>query len=304
MMGERRQLESIRVLGIGMLVLQIIMNSLLYIIPMVTGRYIDISRVITMKTANTITFMLLIFVSIVSFTSEKKVKSEDIRAEAKERVKFLNLPNIIFIIYIAVALIILRDRSAIMSAFIMEILYVSIIVMTKDIYMFQMQEKRQLDWKKNWEQPNHHDKDSNVFWRLKIWFSPHEYVPFAERWISPFKIFIDFFIIYSFSGVSSKLVSLIAYLFVIPDILSIIEALLGLQTSITGICTGVTQTTQEKSSKICYIVYVTDYENEREIKFTINEPVCCVSELDRVVVIHGVFSKHVMRVQGLKIKTQ
>lgn len=72
----------------------------------------------------------------------------------------------------------------------------------------------------------------------------------------------------------------------------------------TGICTGVTQTTQEKSSKICYIVYITDYENEREIKFTMDEPYCYVNELDRVVVVHGIFSKHVMRVKGLKVKTR
>ena len=40
------------------------------------------------------------------------------------------------------------------------------------------------------------------------------------------------------------------------------------------------------------------------MKFTIYEPYCCVNELDRVVVVHGIFSKHVMRVQGLKVNAR
>ena len=304
MIGERRQLEGVRAIGIAALIFQIVMNLLVYIIPVISGRYINIPEGITMKSVNAFTFMPLLFIAIASLAGRKKVEIDEIRAEAEEKVRFLNIPNIIFIAYIVIALMFLKDRDAIIAAFIMEVLYLLIILITKNIYMLKMQEKRQLDWKKNWEQPNHDDKESNILWRFKIWFSPHEHVPFAERWIEPFRILFDFLWVALLLRPPFSLISLIFSVFVIPDLLSIIEAILGLQTSMTGICTGVTQTTQGKSSRICYIVYVTDYENEREMKFTIYEPYCCVNELDRVVVVHGIFSKHVMRVQGLKVNAR
>lgn len=304
MMGDRRQFESVRAIGIASLILQIIMNLLVYIIPAISGVYINIPDGIIMTSVNAFTFMPLIFITIVSVVGTKKVQSDDIRAEADEKFRFLNIPNIIFIVYIAIALMFLKDRNAIVASFIMEILYLLITIMTKNIYMLQMQEKRQLDWKKNWEQPDHEGRESNVLWRFKVWFSPHEHVPFSERWIAPFRILFDFLWIAILWQQPFSWISLLFSVFVIPDLLSIVEALLGLQTSMTGICTGVTQTTQGRSSRICYIVYVTDYENKREIKFTIYEPYCCVNELDRVVVVHGIFSKHVMRVQGLKVNAR
>ena len=300
-MGERRQLESVRAIGIAALVFQVIMNLLVYIIPTISGVYINVPDGITMQSVNSFTFIPLIFIAIVSLVGTKQVQSEDIRLEAEEKIRFLNIPNIIFIIYIVVAFMFLRDRNAIISSFIMESFYILIIIITKNIYMLQMQEKRQLEWKKNWEQPNHSDMESNVLWRLKVWFSPHEYVPFSERWIEPFRILFDFLWVAILLQQPFSFISLLFSVFVIPDLLSIVEALLGLQTSMTGICTGVTQTTRGRSLRICYIVYVTDYENKREIKFTLYEPYCYVNELDRVVVVHGVFSKHVMRVQGLKV---
>lgn len=110
---------------------------------------------------------------------------------------------------------------------------------------------RQLQWQKACGYIDENCEKSSFLWRFKIWYSPHINVPFKNRWKSPSRLLYDLALVYGIIISKGTLFSLLLLILLFPDVLSWIEGLLGLQTSLTGMCTGIT----EHHSKNSHVIY-------------------------------------------------
>ncbi|AJD25767.1 hypothetical protein T257_3264 [Clostridium botulinum CDC_297] len=110
----------------------------------------------------------------------------------------------------------------------------------------------------------------------------------------------DLALVYGIIISKGTLFSLLLLILLFSDVLSWLEGLLGLQTSLTGICTGITEHHSKNSHVIYHKVYVTDYKNKREITFLVDGPLF-IHENSNITVVHGTFSKRVLYIEGLNL---
>ncbi|EPS47586.1 hypothetical protein CFSAN002369_20768 [Clostridium botulinum CFSAN002369] len=110
----------------------------------------------------------------------------------------------------------------------------------------------------------------------------------------------DLALVYGIFISKGNLFSLPLLILLFPDVLSWLEGLLGLQTSLTGMCTGITEHHNKNSHVIYHKVYVTDYKNKREITFLCRWTTF-IHENSHMTVVHGTFSKRVLYVEGLNL---
>ena len=91
----------------------------------------------------------------------------------------------------------------------------------------------------------------------------------------------------------------------IIELISILEYILGLYTSITGICTAVEEYREGSrgsgDGKRYCMVFVTDFENKRELVFETYDYMVNYKD-ERIKVIHSMFTKKPMMVNNMKIK--
>ncbi len=181
----------------------------------------------------------------------------------------------------------------------MEIIYIGILILTKKIIALQLTD-RQLQWQKTCGYIDEDCEKSSFLWRFKLWWSPHVNVPFKNRWKGPSRLLYDLALVYGIIISKGNLFSLILLILLLPDAISWLEGLLGLQTSLTGICTGITEHHSKNSHVLYHKVYVTDYKNKREITFYVDGPLF-IHENSHMTVVHGTFSKRVLYVEGLNL---
>ncbi len=81
------------------------------------------------------------------------------------------------------------------------------------------------------------------------------------------------------------------------NIASLIEDIFGFYTSTSGICTSITER-RSKGNYITYDIVVTNSEHKTEMKFNIKE-IFNISEMDRVEVVHGIFSKRCIMINNV-----
>ncbi|MEG0611986.1 MAG: hypothetical protein RR486_05715 [Clostridium sp.] len=296
-MSEKKNLESIRFLAICLLIINVISNILFF----TNNPYIpfEIRNFLNLNTVVNFNFIPLIAILLASFFNFKLNVTENVTQQVNSKSKFLYLPHIIFIFYIFVSTFIIRNKSIIISSLTMEITFIAIHILTRKCIALGLSSRQYL-WRKTWEVPGVDvDKDSNFTWRLKFWISPHVNVEFNKRW----KKFNFIYLIFAYIFISKSPGIVVIFLIlspVIPIAISWIEALLGLHTSLTGLCTAITQHTYSRSSQVYYKLYITDFQKEREITFCVdNHPY--IEEGSEITVIHGIFSKKVIYIKGLNI---
>lgn len=301
-MGERRALESLRI-GFSLVVLANIVYCLDYIINILRGR-ISIFLRLTFPREEIIRisffFSLLVLGSL--FLSNGNIVDEEKKIELNRKMKIFLILNIIAVINIFISWIVLKDREVILSSIAIEVYLIGITVASKKIIELKLSD-RQLRWKMAVEYGSKgYSKESNFTWRYKIWFTPREKVPFGRRWTGLFMNLVTG-IIYFMLLISeySIIFSSVMLFLLLRRTLFILEGVLGLQTSITGICTGVVKQPRRSGNMSDYIVYVTDYERNHEIRFRVRD-YCSVSEMQNVTVVHGVFSKRVLYVKHIELE--
>ncbi|MBD7913414.1 MULTISPECIES: hypothetical protein [Clostridium] len=245
-------------------------------------------------------FLVVDLIGLISF------RNVEITAETKEKTNLRTRPLYLFSILIIGYVLFdnnlktASNTSAFMAFIIMEAYLIFIILFTKNKLSFILQD-RKLQWIKA-TQNIAVDKWSNFTWRLKIWITTHEKVDFRDRLPNPIRVLAIGLIVTDLLANYSSVTLFIGILFFIlffNSFLMCIECLFGLQTSLIGICTGYEYV--PNSDRDYYNVYITDYENKREIHFRSYEELDLIYG-EEVRVVHGIFSKLAISVNGIVLE--
>jgi hypothetical protein len=299
-MLDQRGLKSLRCFSVGMLLISIVINILLVFKHF--GYYINIIPQITIK--NYVYLFSLIFVAIAIGGACNRAEdvSRDDKDKMRLKMRLMQLGAAVFILYILFTVLVIEDLYFITSGFIMLGIYANVIFISEKIIVLGLNDY-QMKWRAAVNGTSYDVEGSSILWRFKLWFMPIEKVPFNKRSIEVYNIIFMFVFVYNI--IESKQHDILKIVFLILAIVgffSFTEYILGLYTSLTGICTGITEADEsEDSSRQYWTVYVTDFKNKREIAYkTYRYPY--ISRGEEVRVVHGIFSKHVILVNGITIK--
>ncbi|WP_194190692.1 hypothetical protein [Clostridium chrysemydis] len=245
----------------------------------------------------------LIILTLLTFLGRPKTSDKEILSEVSQKFLLKSSFSIIFVFYIIAALIYFKDLNLFISAILSLILYIFVIINSKTIYILRKTDHQLLWHIRN----NSNSEDTNDFhqstflWRYKIWYNKIDYVPMKDRCFTLFNILCIGFSVYALYEYEGSLISnlFIIMFFLIPCSFKGLEYILGLYTSLSGVCTGIERFTDKGSDY--YVIYVTDYTHKREIKYRCSN-IPYFSLYDKVTLIHGIFSKHVVKANGLKIR--
>lgn len=293
--SERRNLEQLRgFFAIG-LIMGVVGNISYFL------KYKDISiEFFNSIDLNGISIMMIfsIFVlGIFSFGNIKLDVDEEILLDVKRKTLIYKIICILFAIYTIVISIIFKDLILIRLEIIMEAILVILYINERKIKSIQLTDK-QLRWKRDFDYPGSLNKESNIFWRTKLKFYPRIEVKWEDRVhrIRKYNIFLLALLILG----RFEWIVYLFFIFYIPDLIYFIEIVFGLYTKTSGICTGIIDITSSKSKIPVYKIFITNYETEEEITFKVKN-YCYIHERDEVVVVHGVISKRVIEVQGIRM---
>ncbi|MGJ0841820.1 hypothetical protein [Clostridium tertium] len=293
--SEKRSLENMRIFGAFGLVLGFIANLDYYF--KYKGIKIPFFNNIDINSISIMMIFSIIALGIFSISNIKLNAEEDILIEVKKKTIILKIVCILFVVYSMIIAILSKDPALVRIEILAEIILILIYIIERKIKLLQITD-RQLKWKRDYEYPGSYNKESNIFWRMKSKFSPHIKVKWKDR-INRVRWIKLLLIIFLLSGYFDKEFYIFLILF-IPDFIYFFEVLFGLYTKTSGICTGVVETTKGSTKIPVYRIYITDYENEYEIAFSVRD-YCYIAERDEVVVVHSIITKRVIEVQGIRM---
>lgn len=293
--SEKRSLENMRIFGAFGLVLGFIANLDYYF--KYKGIKIPFFNNIDINSISIMMIFSIIALGIFSISNIKLNAEEDILIEVKKKTIILKIVCILFVVYSMIIAILSKDPALVRIEILAEIILILIYIIERKIKLLQITD-RQLKWKRDYEYPGSYNKESNIFWRMKSKFSPHIRVKWKDRvdrirWI---KLLL---IIFLLSGYFDKEIYVFLIIF-IPDFIYFFEVLFGLYTKTSGICTGIVEATKGSTKVQVYKIYITDYENEYEIAFSVRD-YCYIAERDEVVVVHSMITKRVIEIQGIRM---
>lgn len=292
MWSEKRGIENFIFFAVLPIVINIATNFTYFIS---TDSYSTLEIV---NRCNVFTVFSVLICCLFNFLTRQRELSEEEKDELNKKMYGMKLLNIIFIGYIIFALLIVKNNSIFISSIIMYVAYIN-------WYMFKSKSRTVTtltETQKNWRE--FHNKASyeegGFLWRIKPMLVPHVSVSFSERvrhinWFS-----IIFILLFTKDFTTEGIPMLIIILvFLISDIIYILDMFFGLYTETEGICTGIIMKERGKRSRrIYYEVYVTDFFNKREIKFKVDD-YCGYNEGDGLKLIHGGLSKKVVEVKRI-----
>jgi len=293
--SERRNLEQLRGFFAAGLIMGLIGNISYFL------RYKGISiEFFSDMDLNGLSIMMIFSVLIIAIFSFGNIKldiSEDILLDVRRKTLIYKIICILFPIYSIVIFIAFKDLALIRLEIIIEAILILLFINERKIKSMQLTDK-QLRWKRDFDYPGSLNKESNIFWRMKIRFYPRIKVNWKDRLnrIRKYNLFVlVILILFKFEWATYLFI-----IFFISDIIYFIEIIFGLYTKTSGICTGIIDITSSKSNIPVYKVFITNYETEEEITFKVRN-YCYIQERDEVVVVHGMISKRVIEVQGVRM---
>lgn len=243
-------------------------------------------------------FCLFIPVLIIIFNKMDNLTTEK-EAKIKSKVKILYFINILLLSYPIVGYIVTKNIDIIFSFLIMEGHFIGIIYTTK-LLTYLTLDDYQLKWYKA-TQGFCKEETSNIFWRFKIWVYPHESVKFTDRLPNFLNIIIALVCLDRFIYSQTYLYKLISAILFILIIASWIEAILGLQTSIKGVCTGSVYKDKMNNRGGYHEYFITDYKHKREIHICSQNDLY-INEGEEATVVHGIFTKYPIYLNRVKVK--
>lgn len=293
--SEKRSLENMRIFGAFGLVLGFIANLDYYF--KYKGIKIPFFNNIDINSISIMMIFSIIALGIFSISNIKLNAEEDILIEVKKKTIILKIVCILFVVYSMIIAILSKDPALVRIEILAEIILILIYIIERKIKLLQITD-RQLKWKRDYEYPGSYNKESNIFWRMKSKFSPHIKVKWKDR-INRVRWIKLLLIIFLLSGYFDKEIYIFLIIF-IPDFIYFFEVLFGLYTKTSGICTGIVEATKGSTKVPVYKIYITDYENEYEIAFSVRD-YCYIAERDEVVVVHSMITKRVIEIQGIRM---
>jgi hypothetical protein len=307
-MLDQRGLKSVRNLSVAMLIISIVINIILvlryfgYDVNIIQDLGYEISIIQEINIKNYVHFFTFTFVAtaIASAINRAKDLSQEAKDEMRSKMILMKVGSVFFILYIIFSALIIKETYFIIAAVIMLGIYVNLIFITEKIIVLGLND-HQMKWRAAVKGTDYNVEGSSIFWRFKPWFTPFERVPFNERSLGLYNIVV--MVIFTYTIIESKISDIfevIFFIIVLREIFSLIEYILGLYTSLIGICTGVTESQESRNGSQYWTVYVTDFENKREIAYrTYNYPF--ISRGEEAKVVHGMFSKRVVLINGRTI---
>lgn len=293
--SERRNLEQLRGFFAAGLIMGLIGNISYFL------RYKGISiEFFSDMDLNGLSIMMIFSILIIAIFSFGNIKldiSEDILLDVRRKTLIYKIICILFAIYSIGIFIAFKDLALIRLEIIIEAILILLFINERKIKSMQLTDK-QLRWKRDFDYPGSLNKESNIFWRMKIRFYPRINVNWKDRLnrIRKYNLFVLVILIL----VKFEWATYLFIIFFISDIIYFIEIIFGLYTKTSGICTGIIDITSSKSNIQVYKVFITNYETEEEITFKVRN-YCYIQERDEVVVVHGMISKRVIEVQGVRM---
>jgi len=202
----------------------------------------EISIIEEINIKNYVEFFTLPFVAtaIASAINRAKDLSQEAKDEMRSKMKLMKSGTIFFILYILFSALIIKKSYFIVAAFIMLGTYVNLIFITEKIIVLGLND-HQMKWRAAVNGTDYPVEGSSIFWRFKPWFMPFERVPFNKRSLGLYNIVV--MVIFTYTLIESKISDIfevIFFIIVLREIFSLIEYILGLYTSLIGVCTGVT----------------------------------------------------------------
>lgn len=297
-MLDQRGLKSLRSFATVMLLISIVINGVLVLQSLGYGlNFILGIRIVDYIRAS---IFVLLFVSTGSIYNKAKNLSQEVKDEMRAKMRLMLLGVIVFILYIAFVAIVIKDIYFVISGFIMLGIYVDIIILTEKIIALGLND-HQRKWRAAVEGVEYNEEGSSILWRFKIWFTPFERVPFEKRSVGAFNIITTMFFIYVLSNTREiQVVNIIMLLITARAPLSILEYILGLYTSLVGICTGIEYTSSDGERTEYWTVYITDFKRKREVTYK-SHTYPFIPENEKVKVTHGIFSKHIILINDRPI---
>lgn len=293
--SERRSLEQLRVFFVAGLIMGLIGNISYFL------RYKEINiEFFNSIDLHALSIMMAFSVLILGIFSIGNIKldvNDEIMINTKKKTFIYKIICIIFAIFTLIISIIFKDLILIRLEILIEAILVILYINERKIVSYELMDI-QLRWKRDFNYPGSIDKESNVFWRIKIRFYPHMKVKWSDR-IHRIRKYNILFLIILFLG-RFEITAFWFLIIFMQDIIYFIEVIFGLYTKTSGICTGIIDVTSSKSRIPVYKVYITNYETEEEITFKVRN-YCYIQERDEVVVVHGAISKRVIEVQGVRM---
>lgn len=309
---DTRKLKSLRSFLAFLLACTAVVNIVLTMEFL--GFNFNLGYTVTIEDTTVFTAFTLFAACLGGILNMPRSLTEEERKIIKEKTRYMFLGDVLFIGYIVFVIIKTTNIYFILSGFIMEGIYINIKLITKALHRSSLTDRQKM-WREAVYGTTYDVQESNILWRFKLWMTPHEKIPFKDRYINPvYILFIIMFIVIFAQSEGPNLFIFIFLIIVVRYVFSIIEGILGLYTSLTGQCTGVEEfedshhnnnnggiTISFNRRRYYWRVYITDFENKREVVYkTYSCPI--ISEGDEVKIIHGIFSKEVIIVNGIKIR--
>lgn len=311
-MLDERGLKSLKSFSVVMLVVVSLTNILLVV--QYLGYNIELVQGIKIEETTQFFSVSLLMVSIGGIFNMPRQLSQEAKDSLREKVRPLMAGNLIFIMYILFSIIVMKNIYFILSAFIMHGIYINVILISRALYSCGLNDTQRA-WREVMNGTSYSIQETSLLWRFKIWVRPIKRLPFKERYLRPYNIFVFIFFLALFTSDRQRSIFDIIFLIIyVRGCFSILEYILGLYTSMVGVCTGVKEFQESSrrgrgsgvtitmgSRRTYWKVYITDFENKREIVYkTYRYPF--IEDGDQVNVIHGIFSKEVISANGNKIE--
>lgn len=297
-MLDQRSLKSLRSFATVMLLISIAINGLLVLQSL--GYGFNFILGITILDYIRFCSFALLFVSFGSIYNKAKNLSQEVKDGMRSKMRLMILGILLFIIYIAFVAIVIKDIHFVIAGFIMLGIYVDIVILTEKIIALGLNDHK-MKWRAAVEGIEYNEEGSSILWRFKLWFTPFERVPFEKRSIGGFNIFAAIFFMYALTQMRKiQLGSIIILLITAKAALSILEYILGLYTSLIGVCTGIEHIPSDRERPEYWTVYITDFKKEREVTYR-SYTYPFLPDDGKVKVTHGIFSKNVILINDRPI---
>lgn len=311
-MVDERGLKSLRRVAACMLIAMTVVNLIL------TLNYIgyEIAGLADMDIEEATFFFAFstVGISIGSIFNRPKIMEEETIEIVKRKSRWTIIGFIIYGAYIVFTFVIVKNIYFITFSVVMMGMYINVVLLSRALYSYTLTDRQRL-WREATKGASYELQESNLLWRFKVWIRPFERVAFRERNLGIGNIIICIFLFCFFADKSNRnLVSCIFLFIFLRSAFSILESILGLYTSMKGVCTGVKEFEADRhrnngggititvghGRRYYWRVYVTDFKNKREITYkTYKCPF--ITEGDEVKVVHGILSKSVILVNGIKV---
>lgn len=231
------------------------------------------------------------------------IEDENKNNKINKKLVVYKLFIVMTIILNSTVLYITKDRTLIITG-LCSILLSLIICFGMKVYFIACLYDRKTLWLESVTGISYKEADKKSrFWKYKIWHEPKEKVDFKYRKkiLSRSILYITICSLFFIKFVHTPVFLLFCIMvlsFITFHVLSLIDSIFNLFTSLEGTCTEIHKETGKNSSYYC--ITVIDFNRERKLEFTSKKDYS-INQGDNFYVVHSVLSKKVVSVNSINL---